>query len=595
MSTETTPTPGTLARGTLLDGKYEVLELLGAGGMGEVYKARHVHLGAFRCIKVMKTALLADENYRQRFLREARLATQIHHPNVAVVHDFSVLENGSNYMVTEFIEGTTVRQWEVANGRFPLPLAIEVALQVLEGLDYIHRRELLHRDISADNVMLFFDAEDHLQVKIIDLGVAKDVSQDADTTQIGIFLGNPRYMSPEQLGELPQDEVLDGRADLYSLGVVLYEMLAGAPPFQARTPNGYIIQHLTQRPPAFRETNPALDLPAGLEAAVLRAMEKDRQKRFANAREFAEALRPWSTRSERAFSRTDIPLDEEGRAAELAWKMALAGDTYNAMRDFRARYPRHRADQAERALAERLAFESAAAMDTEDAWSDYLEKWSADRHAPLAEERLEAARVREETAYNVALSAKNAVAWQAFLEEFPNGKLSAHAETHLREALAFDAARRGGREGLEEFLRAWPSELLASEAKRLLQEITEPEDDERAWDEARRAGTAEALQAYLKVRPEGRFAADARRSLARLAIIEGDFNAAWEAGTVAAFDEYLARYPDAPRVEEARRCRQEAAEYEMAERVNTKTMWRAFLKAWPEGRHRLDVEVRLRN
>src|SRR5688572_21680986 len=123
-------TTGGLAPGTLLDGKYDIVALLGAGGMGEVYKARHVHLGAYRCIKVMKTSLMADEVYRQRFLREARLATHLHHPNVAVVHDFSILGDGSSYMVTEFIDGTTVRQWEAANGRFPLALAIEVAQQV---------------------------------------------------------------------------------------------------------------------------------------------------------------------------------------------------------------------------------------------------------------------------------------------------------------------------------------------------------------------------------------------------------------------------------------------------------------------------------
>ena len=105
--------------GTLLDGKYEILTLLGAGGMGEVFKARHVHLNAFRCIKVMKQGLLVDDAYRARFLREAQMATQIHHRNIAVVHDFFLAERGS-YMVTEFIDGTTVRQWSKAYGRFPL-------------------------------------------------------------------------------------------------------------------------------------------------------------------------------------------------------------------------------------------------------------------------------------------------------------------------------------------------------------------------------------------------------------------------------------------------------------------------------------------
>src|SRR5918994_2562276 len=111
-----------LVPGSLLDGKYEIVSLLGVGGMGEVYKAQHVHLGAYRCIKVIKPSLIAEESYRVRFLREARLATQVHHPNVAVVHDFFLGEGGS-YMVTEFIDGTTVRQWSAAYGRFPLVLA----------------------------------------------------------------------------------------------------------------------------------------------------------------------------------------------------------------------------------------------------------------------------------------------------------------------------------------------------------------------------------------------------------------------------------------------------------------------------------------
>jgi serine/threonine-protein kinase len=177
--------------GTVLDGKYEILSRIGAGGMGEVFKARHVHLNTFRCIKVMKQALLADDVFLTRFLREARLATQIHHPNIAVVHDFFIGEGG-NYMVTEFIDGTTLRQWVAANGPFPIALAADVASQVLSGLEHIHRRGLLHRDISPDNVMLSYDADERLLAKIIDLGIAKDVNTtNTEMTQAGVLIGNP--------------------------------------------------------------------------------------------------------------------------------------------------------------------------------------------------------------------------------------------------------------------------------------------------------------------------------------------------------------------------------------------------------------------
>lgn len=558
--------------GTLLDGKYEIVGLLGVGGMGEVYKARHVHLGAFRCIKVVKPSLMADDAYRQRFLREARMATQIHHPNLAAVHDFSILPDGTSYMVAEFIDGTTVRQWETANGRFPLPLATEVTIQVLAGLDHIHRRGLLHRDVSADNVMLSFDAEDHLLVKIIDLGVAKDVrtSNEADTTQAGVFMGNPKYMSPEQLGELEEGEVLDGRTDLYSLGVVLYEMLTGVPPFVARTPNIYIVKHLTEAPRTFQEADPTLDLPAGIEAVVQRALEKNRARRHASARAFADALAPFGARSPVAFARTGVPPVEEkppephlDLEAEKAWESAVAADTYSSYRDFRTRFPKHRAGEAERALTERLAFDGAAAFDTEEAWSVYLEAWAGDRHSPDAVLRREAARVREETAYSVAMETKSPIAWQAYLDEFPDSSRAADAEVHLREALAYEEARKiDTAASLGLFLLNFSAGL-------------------REYDAQERLSMLET--------------AEERRALARRAIVEGDFNAAFEVGTVEAWDAWLAQYPQASLVADAKRAREEAAQFELAAKVNTKVMWRAFLKAWPDGRHELDAELRLRS
>jgi tRNA A-37 threonylcarbamoyl transferase component Bud32 len=557
-----------LTPGTLLDGKYEIVGLLGAGGMGEVYKAQHVHLGAFRCIKVIKPLLIAEESYRTRFLREARLATQVHHPNVAVVPDFSIMPDGTSYMVTEFIDGTTVREWEERNGRFPLPLAIEVALQTLAGLDAIHRRGLLHRDVSADNVMLAFDADEHLVVKIIDLGVAKDVSgPNVDTTQAGVFVGNPKYMSPEHLGELDEGATLDGRADLYSLGVVLYEMLTGVPPFVARTPNMYIVKHLTEAPRGFREANPVFHAPAGLEDVVLRALEKRREQRWSSARELAQVLSHFGS-DPSSFTRTAVPrmhvneTSEEERAAAEAWQSAVRADTYAGFRDYRARFPMYHAEEAERAIEERLDFDAASALDTEEAWAAYLERWSHDAHATTAAQRLETARHREETAYSVALETRSAVAWQAYLDEFPDSSRSAIAQTYLREQLAYDAARG------EDTIAGWGIFLL-----------NHP-DGLREHDAHER----------IKWHDE----AEARRALARRAIIEGDFNSAFETGTIAAWDEYLARYPDAPRIEEARRARQEAAEYELAEKMNTAVMWRAFLKAWPEGRHRFDAELRLR-
>src|SRR5258706_9047575 len=306
-----------LGPGTVLDGKYEILNVIGAGGMGEVFKAGHLHLNALRCIKIMKASLLADEGYRARFLREARLATQIHHPNIAVVHDF-FLGDGGSYLVTEYIDGSTVRQWGAAYGAFPIAVAADVATQVLAGLDHIHRRGLLHRDISADNVMLSYDGDDCLVTKIIDLGVAKDVAETGphEVTQTGMLIGNPKYMSPEQLGFIPEGEQIDGRTDLYSLGVVLYEMLIGVSPFASETPQGYIMKHLTQPPPSFAAKG-TLDAPPGIEAVVVRALEKDRNNRFPDARSFAAALAPFRIVPAGALTRDDVTELRRGSATTV--------------------------------------------------------------------------------------------------------------------------------------------------------------------------------------------------------------------------------------------------------------------------------------
>jgi serine/threonine protein kinase len=809
-----------LAPGTVLDGKYEILGLLGAGGMGEVYKARHVHLHAFRCIKVMKAGLLVDESYRSRFLREARLATQIHHPNIAGVYDFEI--GSMTYMVTEYIDGTTLRQWSAVHGRFPLPLAADVAVQVLTGLDHIHRRGLLHRDISADNVMLAYDSEDRIIAKIIDLGVAKDTTVTTDTTQTGMMIGNPKYMSPEQLGDLPEGEQLDGRADLYCLGVVLYEMVTGVPPFVAKTPSGYIVKHLMQLPPHFSEVDQSLDFPEGLETVMFKTLEKDRRRRFPDARAFAAALEPFLARAAGTYSRSDVMaldptdfatlvqampteiasaaaisdddafriawedgspeawrkflascdepgyasraqallheaeafeaatsagsetglrdflrdcpegrhhLEAEIRLAELrrkleadSWARAVEAGTFAAMRDFLARYPSssHLAE-AQPLLAERLAFETAAGLDSERAWIEYLETWSASEHADRARERLEAARAVEGEMYRAASVTKTSAAWKGFLDAHPSGARSPRAESNRREALAYEAARDRGREEIEEFLRRYPDGLFTRDARRIAHKLADEDDlahanaldtaaawrlymtahpggaggdrarerllaledaayasllgtkstrsarafiddfqdsprraeverlmsqwsdaeavqhaldavaegdadravallssirdvqrraeveaaletarDGRAWNEAASKGTAPALKEYLEAWPSGRWASEARKRATRLEASERadeprDWETAWEKGTATAWDAFLARHASSSRADEARRCRREAVEFEQALTLNTMPLWRAFLNSWPEGRHRLDAEVRLRS
>jgi serine/threonine-protein kinase len=267
----------------LLDGKYRIVGRLGTGGMGEVYQAVHTFLDAVRVIKIVRPSI-AGHDADDRFLREARLATRVHHPNVATLHDFAALPDGAHYMVWEYIDGENLGHVLRARGTLPPPEALDVATQALAGLEAIHRAGIVHRDISPENLMI---ARADGRVTIIDLGVAKMDEGDVALTKTGIFVGKLRYASPEHLGFLAEGQRLDGRADLYSLAIVLYEMLTGRPPFEATSPHQYLLHHST----AAETQAPNLSLvPADLRPVLARALERDREKRFATAKEFSDAL-----------------------------------------------------------------------------------------------------------------------------------------------------------------------------------------------------------------------------------------------------------------------------------------------------------------
>jgi serine/threonine protein kinase len=603
-----------LGPGTVLDGKYEILTRIGAGGMGEVFKARHLHLNAFRCIKVMKQELLADDVFRSRFLREARLATQIHHANIAVVHDFFVGESG-NYMVVEFIDGRTVRQWAAAHGPFPLPLAADIASQVLAGLDHIHRRGLLHRDISPDNVMLSFDADERCNAKIIDLGIAKDVANSsaaADTTQVGVLIGNPKYMSPEQLGFLADGEQVDGRADLYCLGVVLYEMLLGVPPFVSETPHGYIMKHLTQQPRRFADAKPHLAIPDGIESVIFRALEKDRSKRYANAREFMSALAPFLEAPFGTLTKEDVDRMRRGpEMTEPVVPLPVPRIAHDAPTVTDVPLPKPEAPSTE---------EKARAFELELLDQVYEREGTNDREGlqrlaeahPPGTEVGDAARAalarmhktqEEETAFQRAWEDGRSNAWREFLEKHGSSPRADEARRLADEAAAFEAATTTESEtAVRQFLAAWPDTRHHLEAGILLAKLKQRAADKRAYDDARKMNTLSAWRLYLTAYPNGAYADEARERIAASqkaaadaarAKEPADWDTAWETGTSAAWDRYLADHPESPRIAEARECRAEALDFEQATKLNAPAMWRAFIKTWPGGRHRMEAEIRL--
>jgi serine/threonine-protein kinase len=276
--------------GSILDGKYEIVQRLGSGGMGEVYLVRHVHLQELRVVKILRQDLAADPSAQKRFMREARLATQVKHPNVAILYDFSTLSDGSFYMVWEHIQGQDVGDRIRRAGPFQVPVAVNLGIQALQGLEAVHATGVIHRDLSPDNLMITEDKAGNLRLKIIDLGLARTLEADAnfEITQVGMFMGKLQYCSPEQAS--PGGLVLDHRSDLYSFGLVLYEMISGLPPFDSENQHGFIFKRLSEDPLPLRGRNPRIDVPPELDRVVRRALERDRERRFPDAGAFIAAL-----------------------------------------------------------------------------------------------------------------------------------------------------------------------------------------------------------------------------------------------------------------------------------------------------------------
>ncbi|MEW6335843.1 MAG: protein kinase [Acidobacteriota bacterium] len=294
-----------------IEGKYEVLEKLSEGGMGAIYKVRHRLLDEIRVVKVMQPQHEHDEGLRARFLREARMAVKLRHANIAQMYDFAVDEGGNAFIVMEYIEGITLQQLLERLGPPPLWLAIALMRGSLAALGYLHRRGIVHRDISPDNIMATRDEDGMPAVKLIDLGIAKLVEGDLGLTASGMFLGKLRYASPEQF-QPRETSPIDARSDLYSLGLVLYELLTGKHPITGSTPPALIAGHLLNPPLDFATSDPDDRVPADLREIVIRAMAKLPAERFASAGDFSRALEAVQARFKPDPSSFDRALEADG-------------------------------------------------------------------------------------------------------------------------------------------------------------------------------------------------------------------------------------------------------------------------------------------
>jgi serine/threonine protein kinase/beta-lactam-binding protein with PASTA domain len=258
---------------TTLDGRYEILSRIAAGGMGEVYRARDAVLEREVAIKVLHPALAGDPGFVDRFRREARSAAGLNHPNVVHVHDWGAVDR-VYFMVMEYVRGQSLRDVLNAEGILAPAQAVEVLLQVLAALDHAHRKGIVHRDVKPENVMLTPDGN----AKVADFGLARAYA-DARSTQAGLVTGTVQYLSPEQL----QGEPADPRTDLYSLGIVAYELLTGRVPFEGETQMAIAYRHVRERVP--RASAHAASVPEGLDAWVASMTERDRELRPESAAE----------------------------------------------------------------------------------------------------------------------------------------------------------------------------------------------------------------------------------------------------------------------------------------------------------------------
>src|SRR5215216_4022081 len=274
--------------GTTLAGKYRIDARLNEGGMGTVYRGTHVLMDKTVAVKVLRPSLAADEKIVARFSREARAASRISHPNALSVTDFGEDESGHVFLVMEYLSGKTLKQVIRDEGPLPLARVVDITRQVGDALNAAHEQAVVHRDLKSDNIMLVDTmAGDH--AKMLDFGIAKinepDGVVDTNLTAPNLVIGTPQYMSPEQCS---QDSEIDARSDIYSLGVILYEMLVGHVPFSGDSPTIVMMKHLQEPVPSILEERS--DVPASVARVVTRAMAKVRDNRYQNVAELIEDL-----------------------------------------------------------------------------------------------------------------------------------------------------------------------------------------------------------------------------------------------------------------------------------------------------------------
>ena len=273
--------------GQTLAGKYLIEKLIKSGGMGAVYLGKHVLMEKTVAIKVLRPSLAMDDDVVRRFSREAKAASRISHPHAVSVTDFGESENGVVFLVMEYLDGRTLKEVVKSEGPMKLDRVNEIVRQVAGALDAAHEQGVVHRDLKSDNIMLS-KTNGGEWAKVLDFGIAKiqqSDSRDPDITAANLVIGTPQYMSPEQCS---QSVTIDSRSDVYSLGVITYEMLTGQLPFTGESPTVIMMKQVQDAPPSVRDLRP--DLPLAVANVISRALAKQPSERYQTAGQLSQAL-----------------------------------------------------------------------------------------------------------------------------------------------------------------------------------------------------------------------------------------------------------------------------------------------------------------